>query len=244
MLPTKKEYLLTNYKPKKYQFIRAYTKMYPNFGVNFTQRSECYHAVIKRCVNRQISLADSLRHVKHHIQLIGENYNSDINRQGKKGPVLLDSVVFSKIKRLSTWYFLSERMLHNNLINISKTHKFLGLLATEWETTKKLEDLVESGEEEKVGLIVSNEGTYCPLLCELPLRWGFLYRHWMYPAFVDLIPIPSSLIHPRWFFDWSEHLTNTWKMSFDLTLPARTARLVIKTKNDITLSKECQAKNC
>ena len=83
---------------------------------------------------------------------------------------------------------------------------------------------MESGEEEEVELIVSNEGTYCPLLCELPLRWGLPCRHWMYPAFVDVIPIPSSLIHPRWFFDGPDHLTNTWEMSFDPTLPAPTAR--------------------
>lgn len=68
---------------------------------------------------------------------------------------------------------------------------------------------MESGEEEEVELMVSNEGTYCPLLYELPLRWGLPCRHWMYPAFIDVIPIPSSLIHPCWFFDWPNYLTNT-----------------------------------
>ncbi len=180
--------------------------------------------VIQRFVNRYISYADSVRCLKDHIKEIGENYNADINRQHKKGPVFLDSVAFSKIKRLLTWYSLGELKLYNNLINISKTNKFLELLATEWGATKKLGDLVESGEEEEVELIVSNEGTHCPLLCELPLRWSLPCRHWMYPAFVDVIPIPSLLIHPRWFFDGPDHLTNTWKMSFDPTLPAPTTR--------------------
>lgn len=36
LLPTEREYLLTNYKPKEHQFICAYTKMYPNLEVNFT----------------------------------------------------------------------------------------------------------------------------------------------------------------------------------------------------------------
>ncbi len=170
LLPTEKENLLINYKPKEHQFIRAYTKMYPNLRVKSTQRSESYHAVIKRFVNRYISLADSVRRLKDHIKEIGENYDADINRQSKKRPVLLDSVAFSKIKGVLVWYSLGELKLYNNLINISKTNKFLELLATEWKATKKLGDLVESGEEEEVELIVSNEGTYCPLLYELPLR--------------------------------------------------------------------------
>ncbi len=67
LLPTEKEYLPTNYKPKEHQFIRAYIKMYPNLGVNSTQRSESYHAVIKRFVNWHISLADSVRRLQDHI---------------------------------------------------------------------------------------------------------------------------------------------------------------------------------
>lgn len=82
-------------------------------------------------MNRHISLADSVRRLKDHIQKIGENYDADINRQRKQGLVLLDSVVFSKIKRLLTWYSLGELKLYNNLINTSKTNKFLELLATE-----------------------------------------------------------------------------------------------------------------
>lgn len=106
LLPAEREYLLTSYKPKEHQFIRAYTKTYPNLGVNSTQRSESYHAVIKRFENRHISLADSVRRLKDHIQEIGGNYDADINRQRKKAPVLLDPVAFSKIKRLLTWYSL------------------------------------------------------------------------------------------------------------------------------------------
>ncbi len=45
----------------------------------------------------------------------------------------------------------------------------------------------------------------------------------MYPAFVDVIPISSLFIYPCWFFDQPDHLTNTWEMSFDFTLPAPTA---------------------
>lgn len=91
-------------------------------------------------------------------------------------------------------------------------NKLLEFLAVEWEATKKLGDQIESDDEEDVQLIVCNEGTYCPLLCELPLRWGLPCCYWMYPAFVDAIPIPSSLIHPRLVFDGPDHLTSTWNM--------------------------------
>lgn len=75
--------------------------------------------------------------------------------------------------------------------------------------TKRLGDQIESSKEKDVEFIVCSEGTYCPLLCKLPLHWGLSCRHWMYPAFVDAIPIPSSLIHPRWFFDGPDHLTSS-----------------------------------
>lgn len=116
MLPAEREYLLTNYKPKEHQFDRAYTKMYPNLGVNSTQQSESYYAVLKSFVNRHISPADSVRRLKNHIQEIGRNYDLDINRQRKKAPVLLDPVAFSKIKRLLTWYSLGEYYFYNNVV--------------------------------------------------------------------------------------------------------------------------------
>lgn len=50
--------------------------------------------------------------------------------------------------------------------------------------TTRLGDQIESSKEEDVEFIVCSEGTYCPLLCKLPLHWGLSCRHWMYPAFV------------------------------------------------------------
>ena len=124
--------------------------MYINLVVKSTQRSKFYHEVIKRFVNQHISLADFVYCLKDHIQEIGENHNANINRQYKKKAVLFDSVTFSTMKRVLTWYFLGELKLYNNSINILKTKKFLELLATEYEATKKLGDLIESFKEEEV----------------------------------------------------------------------------------------------
>ena len=82
-------------------------------------------------MNRHILFADFVRRLKDDIQEIRENYNADINRQCKKKPVLFYSVAFSMMKRLLTWNFFGELKLCNNLINISKTNKFLELLVTE-----------------------------------------------------------------------------------------------------------------
>ncbi len=68
LLPKEQEYFLLHYQPKEHQFVRAYTRSYPNMGANPTQRSESYHHVIKSLINRQIPLAESVRRIKNHIK--------------------------------------------------------------------------------------------------------------------------------------------------------------------------------
>lgn len=68
LLNREKECLIAHYQPKEHQFIRAFTRTYPNLGDNSTQRSESYHAVIKPLVNRQMSLADLVRRIRDYIQ--------------------------------------------------------------------------------------------------------------------------------------------------------------------------------
>lgn len=67
-------------------------------------------------MNRHISLADSVRGLQNHIQEIGGNYDTDINRPLKKVPFLLDPVAILKIKQLLTKYSLREFLLCNNIV--------------------------------------------------------------------------------------------------------------------------------
>ncbi len=106
LLNREKEYLIANYQPKEHQFVRAFTRTYPNLGANSTQRSESYHAVIKPLVNRQMSLADSVHRIRDYVQQIGTQYDQDINRDRKNIPRLLDIHTFAEIKALLTHYCL------------------------------------------------------------------------------------------------------------------------------------------
>lgn len=106
LLDREKEYLITHYQFKEHQFVRAYTRTYPNLSANSTQRSESYHAVIKPLINRQMSLADSVRRIRDYIQQIGTQYDQDINRDQKGIPRLLDSHAFADIKFLLTHFCL------------------------------------------------------------------------------------------------------------------------------------------
>lgn len=100
------------------------------------------------------------------------------------------------------------------LFVILRTYIFEELLAKEWEATKQMGDAIEANEEEEIYLNMNDCDSRCPLECELPLRWGLLCRHWMYPAFVNESPIPLSLIHSRWFFDGPDSLEQPWTMSY------------------------------
>lgn len=108
LLPKEQEHLLVNYQPKEHQLIRAYTRPYPNLGVNSTQQSESYHSVIKNLVNRQMPLAESVRRIKEHTQEIRVVYDADINKQRTKVPRSLDRRAFARIKNLLTWYSLGK----------------------------------------------------------------------------------------------------------------------------------------
>ena len=63
---------------------------------------------------------------------------------------------------------------------------------------------------------MTKQNACCSLKCELLLRWGQHYRHWIYATFVDNSPITLLLIHPRWFFDSPDYLDKSWVMSYSL----------------------------
>ena len=102
---------MLHYQPKEHQFVRAYTRSYPNLATNSTQRSESYHYVIKSLVNRQMPPAESVHRIKDHIKQIGIQYDEEINKQRAKVPRLLDKVAISEIKRLITWHALGKSTL-------------------------------------------------------------------------------------------------------------------------------------
>lgn len=98
--------MIANYQPKEHQFVRTFIRAYPKLGANSTQRSKSYHAVIKPLVNRQMSLADSVRRIRDYLQHIDTQYDQDVKHDRKNIPRLLDIHAFAEIKAFLTHYCL------------------------------------------------------------------------------------------------------------------------------------------
>lgn len=64
--------------------------------------------------------------------------------------------------------------------------------------------------------VIESAGESCVYNCEMPLRYGLPCKCWLYSCIVNFIPIPISLIHPRWFIDPS--FVISWRMTLDYGL--------------------------
>ena len=85
------------------------------------------------------------------------------------------------------------------------THHAIGLVSRELDAAKSLAERI---------LSIVPDGGSCVFDCELHLRYGLPCKCWLY-SIIDSVPIPVSLIHPRWFFD-SPPYAVSWQMTFDL----------------------------
>ena len=86
------------------------------------------------------------------------------------------------------------------------THHAIGLVSRELDAAKSLAERI---------LSIFPDGGSCVYDCELPLRYGLPFKCWLYKCIIDSVPIPVSLIHPRWFFDGPPYAVS-WQMTFDL----------------------------
>ena len=166
---SEREYLTIFYQLKKPQFIKAYIKQYFNLDVHFTQWNESYHVVVKAVVHQQLSLPDAVHQLHNHVKQLVKNINKKINRQRKSLSQLMNKKTF---QILEPWI----------------THQALALLISEWEATKLLFNLIESG---------------CMSVCELLRQWGLSCKHWMYSAVFRAVSLPLSLMHLWWFLNAS-----------------------------------------
>ncbi len=112
-------YLKENWEPKERQFVRAYTRGYPNLGCNSTQRNESYHVVVKESLNRQLPLQKSCRKLAESLKKLATSITEEEDRSRVDLPRLLDRTAF--------------RCLLGAV-----PHYVLGKLAPEWEAAKAL----------------------------------------------------------------------------------------------------------
>ena len=62
----------------------------------------------------------------------------------------------------------------------------------EWRATKDFSDAVDSGGEDPFEF---DEAIGCPCECELPLRYGLPYKHWMLLFYLYKEPLSLSLFY-------------------------------------------------
>ena len=108
----------------------------------------------------------------------------------------------------------------------------------EWAAVKMLA-LEEGAEEVAKGF---NQESGCMLACELPLRYGILCKHWMYPAMIRKCQLPLSLFHPRWLLD-GPATVDSWQMSWgDISYETKSEDSRIKQGTEQLKNRE-EAKN-
>lgn len=65
--------------------------------------------------------------------------------------------------------------------------------------------------------IIESTGESCVYDCEMPLRYGFPCKCSLYSCIASFIPIPISLVHPRWLIDGPSFVI-FWRMALDYGL--------------------------
>jgi hypothetical protein len=99
-------YIQSYYRPKEYQFCRAYTQTYLNLGVHSTQRNESYHNVVKARLNKNMPISKAIQVIVEQTKELGRLYDAEINHQRRTIPRILDEAAFTSIKRKVTRYAL------------------------------------------------------------------------------------------------------------------------------------------
>lgn len=185
-----RDYLRQIYQPKELQFCRAYTRSLLNLGVHSTQRNESYHVVVKKRLNKNLSVSAACEAIIAKTKKLAEEYNERINEDRKHRPTLMDKKAFKTVGSLLTHWAIDKTMI-------------------EWRTTKDFGDAIDSGDAEPFEF---DEAVGCQFECELPLRFRLPCKHWMLPFYLRGEPLPPSLFHPRWLLD-GPVVVQSWRMS-------------------------------
>ena len=86
------------------------------------------------------------------------------------------------------------------------THATIDLISPELDLAKKWAEKVNLGYDKHE--LPRGEG--CIKDCDLPLRYGLPCQCWLFSCVQLDIPIPLSLIRPRWFFDGPAKVAPKW----------------------------------
>jgi hypothetical protein len=110
---------------------------------------------------------------------LAKEYNERINNNRKNNLTLIDLKAFAIARSKLTHYAIDKTM-------------------AEWRATKDFGDAINSGDK---GPFEFDKAIRCLYNCELLLRFGLLYKHWMLLFYLRGEPLSLSLFHPRWLLD-------------------------------------------
>ena len=184
-------YFISYYQPREHQFVSAYTKLLPNLGCYSSQRSEGLHPLIKGVCNRHTPIGQSVEKITENIDELVRSHEYEINRQKTNLPRSID-MSRDAFKKISPFI----------------THEAVELVLREWNFAKRWYEDVFEGKEE------APEAACCKKGCTQPSQYSLPCACWMYECLPRNIPIPLSLIHPRWLFRTPDIVVG-WEMSVD-----------------------------
>jgi hypothetical protein len=123
--PDEIDYLREYWGPKEKQFLRIYTRTYPNLGAHSNQRSESLHPGTTDILNKQLSLEAASRRLGKTIQSKLRELTVEETKSGGKLPrtldrqafvLLADTVSFEAISKISSeWEAIKEELLKGSL---------------------------------------------------------------------------------------------------------------------------------
>ena len=149
-------------------------------GCNATQRSESYHPPIKAVTNGQLSLDDAVAAISTKTLTIYKLLSMDEDRALIDADLALDTQAFK---------FLI------NAVSI----KAIRWIEEEWIS---LHELVQ-----EAGTADLNLG---PCNCQILLRYSLPCKHHLLQACQTGVPLPKSLVHPRWWLKGPTIRHNRW----------------------------------
>lgn len=79
--PKEQEYLYSYWQRQEPQFVRAYTQLLPNLGVESIQRSEASYTIIKNQTNKYTSIEIAVRKLRDVVVEMARTHTDTINYQ-------------------------------------------------------------------------------------------------------------------------------------------------------------------
>lgn len=155
--------------------------------------------MVKSVTNKHTPMRESVKRICQEIKSPQVEYEVAVNREMGHHPVLMDHQAFSLLK---------GKITHAAINMVSKEINLAKIAA------EKCNHQVSFGNAPGDSVVIEPPGDRCIAECELPLRFRLPCQCWLYRCVVDSLPIPLSLVHPRWFYKGLPFVV-FWKMTFN-----------------------------